>query len=93
MLTHMLVSSAEADGARRSQSSLMKYSSLEFKDFTVGPVQGRPRDRDVSRSFTVIFLSCFPVLLMRQRQKSLVKKGDFASKERGRFFSDFSLIG
>ncbi|XP_078796428.1 fibroblast growth factor receptor-like 1 isoform X2 [Oryzias latipes] len=31
------------DGARRRMSSLMKYSSLEFKDFTVGPVQGPPR--------------------------------------------------
>lgn len=32
----------------------MKYSSLEFKGSTVGPVKGRPRDGDVSRSFMTL---------------------------------------
>lgn len=41
-------------GPGRRQSSLMKYSSLEFKGSTVGPVKGRPRDGDVSRSFVAL---------------------------------------
>lgn len=54
-LTHMLLfSPAKASGARRRQSGLMKYSSLEFKDSTVGPVKGMPRDGDVSRSFMTL---------------------------------------
>lgn len=41
-------------GLGERQWSLMKYSSLEFKDSTVGPVKGRPRDGDVSRSFMTL---------------------------------------
>jgi len=60
--THSL-SPTEAPGARRRQSGLMKYSSLEFKDSKVGPVKGSPRDGDVSRIFMTWshfspFLSC-----------------------------------
>lgn len=59
---------AQAAGARRRQSSLMNYSSLEFKGSTVGPVNRRPRDGDVSRSFmTLEYFLC--VLLMRSRQE------------------------
>lgn len=50
-LTCRIFSPAEAAGARRKQSGLMKYSSLKFKASTVGPVKGWPRDGDVSRSF------------------------------------------
>lgn len=52
--THRLFAPAEAAGAGRRPSSLMKYSSLEFKDSTVGPVKGKPRDGDVSRSFMTL---------------------------------------
>lgn len=41
-------------GAKRRQSNLMKYGSLEFKGSTVGAVKGRPRDGDVSRSFMTL---------------------------------------
>lgn len=52
--THTLLFLTEAAGAGRRQSSLMKYSSLEFKGSTVGPAKGRPRDGDVSRSFMTL---------------------------------------
>lgn len=83
---------AEAAGARRRQSGLMKYSSLEFKASTAGPVKRWPRDGDVSRSFMTpeSFLSPFSAaLLMSGRQESLVSRRRSNFKQAAKFFFFF----
>lgn len=52
---HKLSLPSAGAGAGRRYSSLMKYSSSEFKGSTVGAVRGRPRDGDVSRSFMTLY--------------------------------------
>lgn len=86
---------AEAAGARRRQPGLMKYSSLEFKAPTAGPVRGWPRDGDVSRSLTTpesllpLSLPLFWWAVGRNLWRALA---DFTSNGRQSYSRDSLLI-